>query len=180
MGAVERAAPPAGGFGERVADAQRQLAEAVARAGLKADAYHHVVESTSTVIGLFPELVERLEATRKPLRDDELRAALGGALRAHAGAMVKSLSWGVRLAAAGLLVAVGAVCGGGGYYLGTSQYVHVPAELGMALTGSNAAQWATLMRLNDIGRAQRSCSAQAGGVACSISLWTQSPAARGN
>jgi hypothetical protein len=33
-------------------------------------------------------------------------------------------------------------------------YVQVPAELGVALTGPDAAQWLALMRMNDIGRAR--------------------------
>ena len=33
-----------------------------------------------------------------------------------------------------------------------SQYVQVPAELGVALTGPAAAQWLALIRMNDICR----------------------------
>jgi hypothetical protein len=44
------------------------------------------------------------------------------------------------------------------------------AALGVALTGPDAAQWLNLMRLNDIGKAERVCGAQAGGVTFTISF----------
>ncbi len=119
----------------------------------------------------------------RPRRRSGKRIALGGALRGHAAAMVKSLSWNIRLAAAVLLVIVAAGSAGAGYWLGKSteaaKYVQVPAALDAQLTAPNAAQWINLMRWNDIGKAARTCSPQDCGVACSISLWVEPPPAQG-
>jgi len=75
-------------------------------------------------------------------------------------------------------VAVAMVTAAGCWFSGraseASQYVQVPAELGVALTGLNAAQW--LIRMNDICRAWRDClpvQQPAGGKACAFTLWTQ-------
>jgi hypothetical protein len=46
--------------------------------------------------------------------------------------------------------------------------------------GPDAAQWLNLIRLNDIGKAERVCGAQAGGVTCKISFWVTPPTANSN
>jgi hypothetical protein len=67
----------------------------------------------------------------------------------------------------------------GGRASEASQYVQVPAEPGVALTGPDAAQWLALIRMNDIGRARRKCQPvpqSADGKACAFTLWPQLPA----
>ena len=84
----------------------------------------------------------------------------------------------------GLLLAAVFVGAGAGYWFGqyaaASRFVQIPAALGVALTGPDAAQWLNLMRLNDIGKAERICGAQAGGVTCAISFWVTPPTANSN
>jgi hypothetical protein len=96
----------------------------------------------------------------------------------------------VKLNWAGIAIGIGAalvfgvICGGAGYWFGRSteadKLVQVPAQLGVALTGPDAAQWTNLIRLNDIGKASRVCSPQSGGQACAIALWTKAPTANAN
>jgi hypothetical protein len=91
---------------------------------------------------------------------------------------------GIRLSAVGILLVGIAISAGAGYWFGRSieadKLVQVPAQLGVALSAQDSAQWITLMRLNDIGKAERVCSPQLGGQACSIALWTKAPTAKAN
>jgi hypothetical protein len=169
------ASRPAGGFASRIAEAQRQLAESAARAGLKHDPYQHLITAQSDIIGLFPELVAHIEATRQPVRDDDLRRAVVQGVNSHAGNVVRALGWRNVMIGAGLLVATLMIGAGAGYWLGRNEYVRVPEALGVALTGPAAADWANLIRLNDITRANKVCSVQMGGMACSVSLWVKPP-----
>jgi len=87
--------------------------------------------------------------------------------------------WGNAIDIAVAMVAVGA-CWFGGQVSEASQYVQVPAEMGVALTGPDAAQWLVLIRMNDISRARRDCQPvpqPTGGKACAFTLWTQLPPA---
>lgn len=124
---------------------------------------------------------QAVEEGRQPVRDDDLRRAVVQGISVYAGGLVQTMSWRNVMLAAGMLVAGVAAGAGGGYWLGSSReaakYVRVPDGLGVALNGPAAADWVALMRLNDITRTNRVCSAQAGGVACSISLWMKPPTA---
>jgi hypothetical protein len=55
----------------------------------------------------------------------------------------------------------------------------VPGVLS-AIPAADLAEWTSLIRLNDLSRAQRACIPQAGGTACSIALWTKAPTAGKN
>lgn len=83
-------------------------------------------------------------------------------------------------AVAGMLVATLVVGAGAGYWFGyrdeAERTLEAQGGLPGALTGEGAVQWLNLMRLNDITRASRTCSQQAGREACSIALWIQPPA----
>ena len=59
------------------------------------------------------------------------------------------------------------------YHVAESQLVDVPAAVGAALTGRDAAAWVDLMRENDIGRVNRTCAAQNGRKACSFVMWVE-------
>jgi hypothetical protein len=67
--------------------------------------------------------------------------------------------------------------GGIGWWFGSSteaaMYIKTPANLGAALTRSDAAEWVNLMRLNTIGKSNRTCAQQPGEEACTFSLWTK-------
>jgi hypothetical protein len=115
---------------------------------------------------------------------DDVGRRLLGACQAWSAGLVRASLW-KSWAALAATVLVAVVLGfGAGWWLGSSReadkYVQVPASLGVALTGQEAAQWVNLIRLNDISRANRICAEQAGGMACSISLWTKPSAARAN
>ena len=75
----------------------------------------------------------------------------------------------------GMVIAGGAGAGGywWGYRAAESQLVDVPAAVGVALTGRDAAAWLALMRDNDIARVNRTCAPQNGRNACSFSMWVE-------
>ncbi len=117
-----------------------------------------------------------IEEAKQPVRDEDMRRAVVQGISAHAGAMVKSLSWSIRLAAVGILLLVG----GGSFWLGQSteaaKYVQVPEQLGVTLTGPDAAQWLDLIRNNNIRGAMAQCTVriQASRKACDLPLWLES------
>jgi hypothetical protein len=60
-----------------------------------------------------------------------------------------------------------------GYRAAEGRLIDVPAAMGVALTGWDAAVWLRLMRDNDISRVNRSCARQNGREACSFVMWTE-------
>jgi hypothetical protein len=94
MDAVTSPAAPAlpADFTSQIREAQRQLAESVVRAGLHRDPYRHAIEAMAVVIGTFPAFVERLEATRQPFKDEDLRRLEQVAARGAAGKAV-DIAW---------------------------------------------------------------------------------------
>ena len=85
--------------------------------------------------------------------------------------------WGIAISGT-VAIVVANVYWFGGRASEASQYVQMPVELGVALTGPDAVQWLALMRMNDIGRAQRDCQPvpqPADGKAYNFTLWTQLP-----
>ena len=179
--------------------AAAQLRRVAAESGIgPADPLGPVIEAlaeTSDAVSALPDDCARrfdnLDARLAALLNDA-KAAAAGELAHTAGralpAAVRELTFrqhrGMFLAAAAALVAALLIGAAGGYWFGWSdeatKYVQTPSELGVALTGPAAADWTTLIRLNDIRRAERTCAPQAGGVACSISLWVKPPPAQGN
>ena len=87
------------------------------RAGLQRDSHRHVLEATDSVIGLFPELVEHLEATRKPVRDEDMRQAVAQGIAGHAWRFVQAMSIRTIILAAGILVAAMLISGAVGWWL---------------------------------------------------------------
>jgi hypothetical protein len=92
-------------FAARVAEAQQLIGESIVRSGLQRDPHRHVLEATASAIGLFPKLVEHLEATRKPVRDEDMRQAVAQGIAGHAWRFVQAMSVRNILLAAGMLVA---------------------------------------------------------------------------
>jgi hypothetical protein len=78
-------------------------------------------------------------------------------------------------AALGMAIVLGAW--GSGYWWGyraaENRLAPVPATLGEALTGREAAVWLTLIQNNDIDQVRRTCAAQNGREACAFTLWTE-------
>jgi hypothetical protein len=132
---------------------------------------------------LFDDLKRTLSEVRRPeavftdKQVDDVGRRLLGACQVWSAGMVRASIWRSWAALAGALGTVLVIGAGGGYWLGSSteakKYVDVPAFLGTALTGQDAAQWVNLIRLNDISRVNRMCSEQSGGTACSFSFWTK-------
>jgi hypothetical protein len=175
-------APKPKDFDEHVREVQAQLADSAQRAGLGRDPYGRVVEAQSAAMGLWPELIASIQSARLPVRDEDMRRAVVQGISVHAGATVRAMGWRNVLIAAGLLFATTAIGAAGGYWFGrtteAAKYVHVATGLNAALAAPEAAEWLSLIRLNNIKQANRTCEAQAGGVACSISLWTKAAPAR--
>lgn len=182
----ERAARPRPDFAAQVAEAQRQLAESIARAGLTRDAYRHVLQAHVVALAVLPAFVDEVEARRQPWTKDERRAAaLDFVARLDqriARRMVQFHLW----AMVGIAVAVAVLCGGsvlGGWWWGyrseTLEVQHAVDALPAAAIRYGAAgaqQWLTLMANNDISAVPRDCQAVAGGgEACSYYLWSRLP-----
>lgn len=101
-----------GDFADRVEAAQRALAEGIAKAGLQHDPYRYALESLGMAVGLFPELVQHLEATRQPVQNEEMRRAVAQGIGAHAGNLVQAMNW--RNAMLGAAALLGIFVGGAG------------------------------------------------------------------
>jgi hypothetical protein len=182
----ERTAQLSPDFGAQVAEAQRQLAESVVRAGLSRDAYRHVLEAQVAALAVLPAFVAEIEANRQPWTKDERReAALDFVAKLDkriAQRMVQFNRWAmVVIAAAVPLFCVGSFLGGWwwGHYDETLEVQHAIDALPAASIRYNpggAQQWLTLMANNDITKVRRDCQAAAGGgEACSYYLWSRLP-----
>jgi hypothetical protein len=120
MDAVTPPAAPArsADLAGQIREAQRQLAESVVRAGLQRDPYRHALEAMAVVIGTFPVFVERLEATRQPFKDEDLRRLEQVAAKGAAGRAVDIVwarNWRTALMALCLLLATAVGAAGFGY-----------------------------------------------------------------
>lgn len=107
--------PDTGDFAARVQAAQQALADGIAKAGLQHDPYRHPLEALAMMVGLFPELIRHLEATRQPVRDEDLRKAVMRGVAAYAGETVRMLN--VRNTLTGIALGIGLLLAGsvGGY-----------------------------------------------------------------
>lgn len=198
-GESQAAKPPAADetalaeMGKVIADAQAEINRLVQLGELQNDPIRYPIQALSVHLDALykvtrasiPALAQQLRASAQrddpTKRDDEL--AVIPAFDAQAGKMrhrpgVRTIIVGAGLLAAGVLAGAGAGYWFEGQNTEAAGFVKVPAALGAALTGPDAAQWTNLIRLNDIDKAERVCGAQAGGVACTISLWVTPPTAK--
>ena len=113
-----------------VTAAQAELERAIQLAGLRDDPLGHAFRAQSTVIGLFPKLVERMDASREPLRPEDLRrleeaAGFGAARLAERHAMQLARAANRRTIAllAGGAVAIAVSFGAGGFWLGRASVI---------------------------------------------------------
>jgi hypothetical protein len=124
---------PAGDFAGRIQEAQRQLSESVAVAGLQRDVYRFPLEALAIVIGTFPQFVTRLEATRQPFAAEDLRrlerAAATGADR-RAMELARAANRRTALIGAGVLTAALLIGAGAGYWLHGAQPIVVGVRAG--------------------------------------------------
>ena len=166
-------------FAARVAMVRAALLESASRAGLDRDPYGRVIEAQSAALEVFPAFLEEVQRARAPWTQDERRAAVAeAAARMDARLlhrMIQFNRWAVAAAALlGMITAGGAWSGGywRGYRAAEDQLAGVPAALGGAMTGRDAAVWAGLIRHNDMERVKRTCGEQNGRAFCSFALWT--------
>jgi hypothetical protein len=180
-------------MGRVVADARAEITRLMQVGELQNDPIRHPIQALSVHLDALYKvtrassqmLAEQIQASAQqipagpPVRDEDLRRALRQGIATHATGAERALSVRAGLLLAAVLAGVGA-----GYWFGQNaearRFVQIPAALGVALTGPDAAQWLNLMRLNDIGKVERICGAQAGGVTCAISFWVTPPTANSN
>ena len=180
---TERPAPTPGedsSFIEAIRQARADIASGIDRGGLGHDPLRYPLAALSTVVGLFPGFLDEVQRARAPWTQDERRAAVADAVARMdarlAQRMIQFNRWAIVIA----LVLGGTIAGGvgaagywWGYHAAESQLVDVPAAVGAALTGRDAAVWLDLMRENDIARVNRTCAAQNGRKACSFVMWVE-------
>lgn len=180
-----------------IADAQTEINRLVQLGELQNDPIRYPIQALSVHLDALYKvthagsqmLAKQLQTSARQIdpagpsvRDEDLRRAVVEGVAAYAGGVGHWLS--LRNAVVGAVLLLAALLGGAGagYWLGQSneaaQFIQVPPALGVALTGPEAAQWVNLMRLNDIGKAERVCGSRSGGVACTISLWVKPPTAK--
>jgi len=167
-------------FAARVGAVRAELSESLSWAGLAQDPYGRVIEAQSAALEVFPEFLDEIRQVRAPWTEDDRRAAVADAVARMehrlAGRMIGFNRWAIVLAML-LGMGIAALAGAGGYWWGYraagAQLVPVPAALGEALTGRDAALWLALIRNNDIGRVNRTCAMQNGRTACSFALWAE-------
>ena len=204
---MSQAAPPpavvtASDLSGAVAAAQEELAQGVQRGDLSRDPYRFVLGALSVTVGLFPQLVERMEraaeGARVPMSAEEkaaFRRDVREGLRVEAGKLASATSRRTALIAGAVMALTAVVSGLGGYLLGRSAE---SAELRAAsatiypalMDGSASARvWADAIRRNDLPGLMARCTGAAvrmdpsGRQVCSVPLWLDdgrpTPAATG-
>ena len=188
------APPPAEGredLAEAVAAAQEDLHEAVRRAELGRDPFRFVLGALSMTLGLFPQLVARMEraaeAARVPMTPEDktaFRREVREGLRQEVGKLARATS---RRTAAlvGAAIAGAALAGGaGGFILGRATTRVDVASLSGALSMDAGAvrTWLDLMRANSdprpalaVGTSWKDPATQRRAV--EFRLWTDPPPA---
>lgn len=167
-------------FAAHVSAVRADLSESVSRAGLGMDPYGRVIEAQCAALAIFPAFLDEIRQMRAPWTQDERRAAVTDAVgRMDANVarrMIQFNRWSIVVAALlGMAIAGGAWSGGywWGYRTAENRLINIPAALGEALTGQDAAAWLALIKNNDLGRVNRTCGEQSGRRACSFSLWIE-------
>jgi hypothetical protein len=175
-------------FEVHVRKVQIQLIDSVRRAGMAYDPYTRIVEAQAAAIGVLPEFVQAVKDNHSPFSDQE-RREFEHTLATGTAAEMNRMTWwliarNITLAA-GALTAMLAIGSGVGYWLGYSvgadQTIQVQTGLDRVLKGRDAAQWLNLIRMNK-DDALRNCTPVAhpgDGLACTFTLWTKLPSAKG-
>lgn len=129
---------------------------------------------------------QTIESARQPVRDEDMRIAVIQGISAHAGAITRSLSWGVRIAAVTCLLLGVGISGGVGYWQGYRSGMVDGSALGLkanatlaTLPPTDAATWAQLIRDNlspakQLAEACRISGArQDGRLVCDMPVWIE-------
>jgi hypothetical protein len=167
-------------FIEAIQDARADIANGIDQGGLRHDPLRYPLAALSTIVGLFPAFLDEIQRARAPWTEDERRTAIADAVARMDARLVQRLAqfnrWAIVIAALlGMAIVLGAWSGGywWGYRAAENRLAPVPAALGEALTGREAAVWLTLIRNNDIDQVRRTCAAQNGREACAFTLWIE-------
>ena len=184
-------------FAAKVQAAQADLQLGIDRAGLRDDPFRHPMQALSCVMGLFPDLVGRLngavEQARQPIDPDAVeraverleKAAVRGADQ-RAAELARSRNRRTLLAYGGALLLAVAVTGGVCFAWGQASAnaaVHqTEQQLALAFRdgAGGAAAWANLMRSNDAGLMLATCTGAAVKTigdrrACNLPVWLDPP-----
>lgn len=191
--AARPAAPPApqdeDGFAAQIRRAQDELAESVERAGLARDPYRFVTAAIAHTLGVFPSVLERLEAAVERARQPvdpasvqrlETAAASGAAKRA--AELARAANRRTMLTAVAAVVGALIVTGTGGYWWGyhaqTAAITSTEAGVAAAFRDGPgaAASWLGFMQANDANLIREACAkstvkAADGRHACAVGLW---------
>ena len=195
--------PPAAddAFAALVHDAQASLTESIEKAGLHRDPYRFPMGALAQALGVLPAFMASLDAAvdyaRQPVNPAVLERNMEQAVRrlAHAASqgadrhtvqMVKAHNLRTMLTYGGVFVVTVLAAAGGGFFWGQSSAnaaVHeTEQQLAQAFQAGPgaAANWANLMRWNDINAALATCTADAvrsasGRRACFPPLWIDPP-----
>jgi hypothetical protein len=192
MDAVREQAPP-DTLETKVRAAQAELQFGIERAGLRDDPFRHPLQALSSMMGLFPDLVEDLTAAidraRQPLDPAALvrleQAAAKGADR-RAAELARAHNRRTLLLAVVAMIGTFVVAGAGGFWWGhsaqTAAIASTEAGLSAAFRDGPAAAsgWLNLMRANDGNLVRDACTASTvktadGRRACAIGLWVDPP-----
>jgi hypothetical protein len=167
-------------FIEAIREARADIANGIDRGGLRHDPLRYPLTALSTVVGLFPEFLDEIQRARAPWTQDERRAAVADAVTRMDARLLHRMTqfnrWAIAIA---LLLGVAIAGGVGtagywwGYHAAENRLIEVPAAVGLALTGRDAAVWLELIRDNDIARVNRTCAPQNGRNACSFVMWAE-------
>lgn len=184
-----------GDFAAKVRAAQADIAQGVERAGWRDDPLRHPMAALSTTIGVFPPLMERIEAIaagmKRPISDDELNRLQATIIRGadrRAAELARAHNLRTLLIYGGAFVVSVVLAAGGGFWWGqaTAADSIQETEQRLALAFRDgpgaAAGWAKLMEQNNLPAALALCSGsrvfsdQGGRKACMVPLYTEPPA----
>jgi len=178
-----RAEPSAGEdktFIAAIQDARADIANGIDQGGLRHDPLRYPLTALSNIVGLFPAFLDEIQRARAPWTEDDRRTATADAVARMDARLVQRMAqfnrWAIVVTAVlGMVIVAGAWSGGywWGYRAAENRLAPVPAALGEALTGREAAIWLTLIQNNDIDQVRRTCAAQNGREACAFTLWSE-------
>jgi hypothetical protein len=178
----------------KVAAAQAELQSSIERAGLRDDPFRHPLQALSSVVGLFPDVVEELTASvdraRDPIGPAEINrlvtAAAAGAER-RAAQLAETHNRRTMLTYGGILIGTAIVAATIGVFWGRASVnvaVH-NTERGLATAFQDgpaaASAWLGFMRVNDGTLVRDACAKSTfktadGRRACAVGLWVDPPA----
>lgn len=194
----EKATSPAGTAGQDfaavIAAAQSEIQEAVERGGLRDDPFRFPLAALSTVLGIFPQLLEQIHAAAASGSqvlspdalariEEEAASRARKAIERNAAEAMKANRLRAVLAVTALTVG-GLIVGGGigywrGYANGSTTGISTASGLQESLKSNPqaAADWLRLMQANDIEAALRACKGDRvttspdGQKGCALPVW---------